>query len=299
MPFVAGPDLAQEQRVHDPAGLDELRERLLLVRGQLRQVGANLRRGVLRGRGLEFRQFGHHNLLGWRGCRRRRRAGGQRQDDERNERDQWFHVRPFGNERRRGAPMGPILSARPAPATVAHWTGCTWAAERGPPAPSRDPRRCFRPSARTAEVSRAAGPAMRRRARHRRPADQTGQLFVGPRPTGRAGADDRGPAAAARPDRRSGGGLVPRTHVLADVAAVDVRPDARAERLGNLAPQLDREVGQAPRRVEHARFDEGAGRARLEAERARPALVERGLVGVERQAADDLRRGTATTRAPG
>ena len=42
--LVAGPDLAQEQRVHDARGLDQPGKRLALVGRQRRHVGANLDR---------------------------------------------------------------------------------------------------------------------------------------------------------------------------------------------------------------------------------------------------------------
>ena len=52
------------------AGLDQLRERLLLVRGQLRDVGSDLGRREPRRCGLELRLFGHDHLLGGLGRRR-------------------------------------------------------------------------------------------------------------------------------------------------------------------------------------------------------------------------------------
>ena len=51
---------------------------------------------------------------------------------------------------------------------------------------------------------------------------------------------------------------------------------------------LDRQVRDAAGRVEHAWRDEAPGRTRLDAERARAALIERGPIALERQAADDL-----------
>ena len=51
---------------------------------------------------------------------------------------------------------------------------------------------------------------------------------------------------------------VPRADVLADVAAVEELADRRAELERDLALQLDREVGDAARRVERARRGEGA-----------------------------------------
>ena len=51
-------------------------------------------------------------------------------------------------------------------------------------------------------------------------------------------------------------------------------------------------------RVESStRLDERAGRARVEAQPARAALIERRAIGLERQAADDLRQERSTIRA--
>ena len=74
-------------------------------------------------------------------------------------------------------------------------------------------------------------------------------------------------------------------------------PIAGAMRAGNVAPQLDRQVRNAARRIEHAGRDQRLRRARLEAQRAGAALIERRRVDLERQAADDLARGTSTIRA--
>ena len=96
-----------------------------------------------------------------------------------------------------------------------------------------------------------------------------------------------------------GGDLIPRTDFLADVAAVDVRADGRRELVGNRAALLDRQVRNAARRVEHAGRDERVRRTRLEAQRARAALIERRRVDLERQAADDLARERSTSRRRG
>ena len=57
--------------------------------------------------------------------------------------------------------------------------------------------------------------------------------------------------------------------------------------LGHVAAQLDRQIGNAARRVEHARRHERMGRTRLETQRAGAALIEGRRVKRERQAADD------------
>ena len=68
---------------------------------------------------------------------------------------------------------------------------------------------------------------------------------------------------------------VPRADVLADVAAVDLRAERRAvrlrDRLGHLRP-----VREAPCGVEHAGLVERAGRARVDAARARAAAFGNG-----------------------
>jgi hypothetical protein len=46
---VTSPDLPQEEAVHDPRRLDEMSERLPLAVGELRQVGAYVRRDEARG----------------------------------------------------------------------------------------------------------------------------------------------------------------------------------------------------------------------------------------------------------
>ena len=56
---VAGPDLTQEQRVHDARGLDQPRERLALVFGQGREVGADIGRREPRRHLLKLRKRGH------------------------------------------------------------------------------------------------------------------------------------------------------------------------------------------------------------------------------------------------
>ncbi len=51
---------------------------------------------------------------------------------------------------------------------------------------------------------------------------------------------------------------------------------------------LDREIGNAPRRIQHARSEDRLRRAGIQAQRARPALIDGRGVHFERQAADDL-----------
>ena len=68
---------------------------------------------------------------------------------------------------------------------------------------------------------------------------------------------------------------VPGADVLADVAAEDVRADAGAMLLRNRAAQLDREVGDAERRVEPLPGHDGRGRAGVDAARAGAAAVGR------------------------
>src|SRR5262249_60018854 len=76
---------------------------------------------------------------------------------------------------------------------------------------------------------------------------------------------------------------------LTDVAAVGMPPEALALIDRDAALQLDRQVRQAARRVEDVRLDDRAGRTGVETEPARAALIQRRRVGLERQAADDLR----------
>src|SRR5947208_15841474 len=79
----------------------------------------------------------------------------------------------------------------------------------------------------------------------------------------------------ARRGREAGAALldaaVPGTDVLADVAAVNLVAKLLAvalrDRLGRLRP-----VGETARRVEHAGLVQRSGRARLDAERAGPAI---------------------------
>src|SRR5262249_38616656 len=97
------------------------------------------------------------------------------------------------------------------------------------------------------------------------------QLIVGS--SGERGEIDLvpGPARLPRGIVGSRRARVPRTDFLAAVAPIDVRADRLPLLAGQIAAQLDREVGNAPRRVEYARRDDRVGRARLQAQRARAA----------------------------
>src|SRR5207248_10183964 len=81
---------------------------------------------------------------------------------------------------------------------------------------------------------------------------------------------------------------VPWADFLTYVAAVHAGPDSRVQGIGNRAAELNREVRHAARRIEYAGSDQRLRRARLEAQRARAASIERRRVGVERQAAQDF-----------
>ena len=56
---VAGPDLAQEQGVHDPGRVDQPRERVALVFRQRREIGADVRGREARRHLLELGKSGH------------------------------------------------------------------------------------------------------------------------------------------------------------------------------------------------------------------------------------------------
>src|SRR5438552_506422 len=74
------------------------------------------------------------------------------------------------------------------------------------------------------------------------------------------------PCRAGLPGGIVGGGRdgIPRTDFLTDVAAVHMRSKAPAKRVRYGASKLDREVGNASRRIEDAWCDERLGRARFE-----------------------------------
>src|SRR6185312_2681805 len=87
---------------------------------------------------------------------------------------------------------------------------------------------------------------------------------------------------------RHGGGRVPRTYFLADVAAVHVRAHRRVEFRRDVAALLDRQVRDAAVRIDDAGRDDRLRLARLDAERARAALIERRPIAFQIEAADDL-----------
>ena len=93
----------------------------------------------------------------------------------------------------------------------------------------------------------------------------------------------RGVGARRRP-------AVPRTDVLADVAAEHLLANRRPPFLGDRALLLDRQIRQAARGVDDVRLDDRAGRTCLEAARARAALIDAGLVGREIEVREDLRQ---------
>src|SRR5207245_8452208 len=92
------------------------------------------------------------------------------------------------------------------------------------------------------------------------------------------------PRGARRRERRLArprGLPVPGAHVLAHVAPEHPLPDRFPELLGNIAAVLDREVRDAPSRVEGVWPDERLGRAGVEARRARAASVGQTLIPLE------------------
>ena len=64
---VTGPDLPQEEAVHDPRRLDQLSERLPLAVGELREVGADVRRHEARGHRAQLGRRWSGRLLVARG----------------------------------------------------------------------------------------------------------------------------------------------------------------------------------------------------------------------------------------
>src|SRR6185295_2898853 len=82
--------------------------------------------------------------------------------------------------------------------------------------------------------------------------------------------------------------LIVGTDLLADVASVHMSAHRRTKTLGDRRPQLDGRVRQASIRIEHARLDQGPGRARVDASRAAAALLESLRVGFELQGGNDL-----------
>ena len=126
---------------------------------------------------------------------------------------------------------------------------------------------------------------------HRASLEKCPQLVVGPPPEIEQAR--RSKPLAGLPGlvhgTHGGGGVVIRADVLADIAAIGVRAEQDALLLDNRALVLDREIGQASCRIEHARFDQRSGRTRGETQRARSALIEDGLVRLQIEVADDFR----------
>src|SRR5262249_17196894 len=91
------------------------------------------------------------------------------------------------------------------------------------------------------------------------------------------------PRRIVRPRRHR----VPGTHLLAHVAAVDVRPDRGLVLARDVAAKLNRQIRDAARRIEDAGRDDGARRTRVQTTGARSALVERWRIDRQRQAAED------------
>src|SRR5206468_6973587 len=81
---------------------------------------------------------------------------------------------------------------------------------------------------------------------------------------------------------------IPRTDFLADVASVGVLVQGVTIPGWNGSLELDGEVRKTARRIEDAWSHERTGRARVQASRARPALIERRGVRLEREAAENL-----------
>ena len=67
--------------------------------------------------------------------------------------------------------------------------------------------------------------------------------------------------------------MVVRTHLLTHVAPIQPLPGRFAELLRNLLAQLDREIRDAPARIEPSRRRDRPRRTRLETPRASPAAV--------------------------
>src|SRR3712207_5613834 len=75
------------------------------------------------------------------------------------------------------------------------------------------------------------------------------------------------------------GAMVPRADVLTDVAAKQPIADAAAEVVRDFATQLDGQIADAARGIEHVRLREGLGGAGIQASATRSAVFRRkGLV---------------------
>ena len=82
--------------------------------------------------------------------------------------------------------------------------------------------------------------------------------------------------------------LVPRTHELAVVAAVDAVAEGRAQLFGNAARMLDREIGNAAPCIKLLRRDDRLGGARGDAGAAGAAVGACGCIHRQRQIGEDL-----------
>src|SRR5262245_931283 len=136
------------------------------------------------------------------------------------------------------------------------------------------------------QIAAEAGQA---RAQHRRSGDEPVELEVAQPPQR---LRIRAVASRARPPgrvERGQRGETVRTHPPADVASENVPADCRTLPLRDLSLQLDRQVRDAPRRVELALVDESTGRARVDAERAGAALIRRRSVRRQLEAARHTR----------
>src|SRR5258705_13757107 len=79
-----------------------------------------------------------------------------------------------------------------------------------------------------------------------------------------------------RSDRRA---AIPRTDVLANIAAEDMLPHGFAQLCRNRATQLNRQIRDAASRVENVGLDNGGGRARIDAQAAIPTKISRRSAG--------------------
>src|SRR5262249_3154529 len=91
---------------------------------------------------------------------------------------------------------------------------------------------------------------------------------------------ERGPAPfrlrpKARLARFAREALIPRAHVLADIAAKEVVADRGTQRTRDLAARLDGQVGNALGRIQHMRRGEGMGGTGVETPGARPTAINR------------------------
>src|SRR5712672_3553013 len=71
------------------------------------------------------------------------------------------------------------------------------------------------------------------------------------------------------------GVAIPRTDILANIAAEDMPPHGFAQLCRNRATQFNREIRDAAARVENVGLDNGGGRARIDAQTAIPTKISR------------------------